>query len=212
MSNLITFSELLITKFCHDLSGAIGAINNGFEFLEIENSEEMHKKAMALIKLSSLEASAKLKFYRYIFGRNQSQGEVDLEEIKRLFNEFFSLNKIKLMFIHQSSGPNLVQLSGKACRLVANLAFLASTSLLQGGEIKIELAQDSATKRAKIIAYGDKLKVAPEIISILENHEPVEINLNNVHIHFAAKVATDLGCLVKSALQGNAFELEVEFS
>ena len=149
MSNLLTFSELLVTKFCHDLSGAIGAINNGFEFLEIENSEEMHKKAMALIKSSSLEASAKLKFYRYIFGRNQSEGEVDLEEMKRLFNEFFAFNKIKLVFVHQSSGPNLVQLSSKTCRLVANLAFLASTSLLQGGEIKIELAQDSVTKKAK---------------------------------------------------------------
>lgn len=212
MSNLLTFSELLVTKFCHDVSGAIGAINNGFEFLEIENSEEMHKKAMALIKSSSLEASAKLKFYRYIFGRNQSEGEVDLEEIKRLFNEFFAFNKIKLVFVHQSSGPNLVQLSSKTCRLVANLAFLASTSLLQGGEIKIELAQDSVTKKAKIIASGDKMKVAKEIISILENHELVEINLSNVHIHFAAKVATDLGCVVKSTTTANSFELAVELS
>lgn len=212
MSNTLSFSELLITKFCHDLSGAIGAINNGFEFLELESSEEMQKKALSLIKSSSSEASAKLKFYRYIFGRNQSEGEVDLEEVKQLFAEFFALGKTTLQIDHQSSGPNLVRITGKFCKLIANLAFLASNSLLQGGKIKIELIKGESNNKAIITASGEKVKVEKELISILEKHDLIDTNLQNVHIHFAAKLATELGCVVKTSSENNNFAMQVEFN
>ena len=54
-------AEMLCTRLCHDLTGPIGAVNNGAEFLS-EEGFDMQNEAMQLILTSAHEAVNRLQF------------------------------------------------------------------------------------------------------------------------------------------------------
>ena len=63
MVSELKFAELLCTRLCHDLTGPIGAIANGAEFLSDEGFD-MQGQAIELISSSAAQAVSRLQFYR----------------------------------------------------------------------------------------------------------------------------------------------------
>ena len=61
----LDLGALLCSRICHDIISPVGAINNGLELLEEGGADE---DAMALIKSSARNASARLQFARIAFG------------------------------------------------------------------------------------------------------------------------------------------------
>ena len=94
MSKILDFSEMLLTKLCHDLAGALGAVDNGIEFLEMNANPDLKEKAMELVKDNSQEAVTKLKFYRFLYGVSKSDGEVDFKEVKILADNYFKITNL----------------------------------------------------------------------------------------------------------------------
>jgi len=64
----LDLAALLSSRVCHDVISPVGAIVNGLESLEEEKDAEMRGHALALIKSSAEEASARLQFCRLAFG------------------------------------------------------------------------------------------------------------------------------------------------
>ena len=88
-------AEMLATRLCHDLTGPIGAVNNGAEFLD-EEGFNMENEAVQLIVSSAHEAVNRLMFYRQAYGRVGDAGEACLADKKIIALDFFSGTKIKL--------------------------------------------------------------------------------------------------------------------
>src|SRR5262249_58565203 len=64
----LDLAALLCSRVCHDLISPTGAIVNGLEVLEEEDSDEETKTfALDLIKRSAKTASARLQFCRLAF-------------------------------------------------------------------------------------------------------------------------------------------------
>src|SRR5215213_5128653 len=77
----LDLAALLCSRVCHDIISPVGAIINGLEVLEEDNSEEMRVFANELIQRSARQASAKLQFARLAFGAAGSAGaEIDLAD------------------------------------------------------------------------------------------------------------------------------------
>src|SRR6185295_6947187 len=91
----LRMAELLCTRLCHDLTGPIGAVNNGAEFLT-EEGFNMQGQAVDLIVSSAFSAVARLQFYRMAYGKVKEQGEANLAEKQKIATDFFAGTKITL--------------------------------------------------------------------------------------------------------------------
>lgn len=192
MSKILDFSELLITKFCHDLAGVIGAVDNGVEFLEEMASEETRKKALELLAYSSSEAVSKLKFFRYIYGMSSNVGETDLSDIKTLVSNYYEKSKHKFHWKQGSHDAGVVQLTSRASKLLCNIIYLLSEAMITAGEISIEINVKGTTKEFSVIGKSQKFKDIKAITQILSSHELRDISLESVQIHLTSKIATSL--------------------
>ena len=101
----IELSEFLCAKFCHDLAGPIGAINNGIDFFESDN-EQMKEKAYELVRMSAKQAVNRLTFFRQAYGNIVVDNEIHLMELKFLILKFMEDSKLQLDFLDSTSDNN----------------------------------------------------------------------------------------------------------
>ena len=90
----LDLGALLCSRICHDIISPVGAINNGLELLEEGGADE---DAMALIKSSARNASARLQFARIAFGAAGSAGvQIDTGDAQTVATEYFKNEKPEL--------------------------------------------------------------------------------------------------------------------
>lgn len=199
---------MLLTKLCHDLAGALGAVNNGIEFMEMNDNPELADKATELVKSNALEAVDKLKFYRYLYGISKTDGEGDFSEVKTLADNYFKITNHKIEW--NNDGPGLT-LTAKGLKLLINMMYMCSKVLPAGGDLKVQYSVDKDKKNLKITAAGEKLIESKEIVHILADHELRDVKLSNVQIHYTAKIATELGAVIKTETKDSEFIMECSF-
>lgn len=93
----LDLSALLCSRVCHDVISPVGAIVNGLEVLEDEDSAEMRDFALDLIRKSARQASARLQFARIAFGAAGSAGaSIDLADAENVSRGMFGDEKTQL--------------------------------------------------------------------------------------------------------------------
>lgn len=212
MSNILKFSELLITRFCHDIAGPVGAVQNGLEFLDENISEEMNSKAMEIIGENSKELTIKLKFFRYIYGRSSVDGEVDLHTVSELAEPYFACKKTTFKIQNDSDGMEYLQVTQKASKLILLLAYAASDCLIVGGDINVEVARNSGHKSINITCKSNKFKRIEELEEILTQDKKPELKLSNIHYYLVWQIATELGVNVAVDCGADFINLAINFN
>ena len=132
MNHELRMAELLCTRLCHDLTGPIGAVNNGAEFLA-EEGFNMQNQAVDLIVSSAFSAVSRLQFYRMAYGNVKDGGEVSLSDKQKLATDFFSGSKTTVDWPDSAAEGSGVSVSVKMARLIFNLLIMASGALIRGG-------------------------------------------------------------------------------
>ncbi len=135
--------ELLTTRLCHDLTGPIGAMGNGVEFLA-ESDEGMREQALDLLSSSAKEAVARLQFYRQCYGR-VVPGGASLSEKKQLVEGFLAAGKLTLDWPESMTDSLAVHVSHAFARILINMVLLASTTAIRQGTLEVRIYQESAT-------------------------------------------------------------------
>src|SRR6476660_2427252 len=94
----LDLAALLCSRVCHDLISPTGAIVNGLEVLEEEDSDEETKTfALDLIKRSAKTASARLQFCRLAFGSAGAPGgSINLCDAQAMAQAFIEHDRTKL--------------------------------------------------------------------------------------------------------------------
>lgn len=160
-------AEMLCTRLCHDLTGPIGAVNNGAEFLS-EEGFDMQNEAMQLVLSSAHEAVNRLQFYRQAYGRVSEGGEASIAEKKQLAVDFFSATKVKLDWPDSHTDASGISISQKMARLILNLLIVTGTSLIRGGTLSVRLSEtDDGYKHVAFTAEGQTIKLDDEAKAIL---------------------------------------------
>lgn len=176
MTNQLQLAELLAARFCHDIAGPIGAVNNGVEFMS-EEDEDMKEKAIELVENSAKEGVARLRFFRQAYGKANANGEANLEELHALMQGIFAHTKATLEWdAHHRDAAN-VPLTQRQGKLLLNLVVIAMNSLLVGGTVTITLDKSQGERGGVTIrSQGEKVKldeVAQDILLGKLDTEPL---------------------------------------
>lgn len=153
----LKLAELLCTRLCHDLTGPIGALANGAEFLSDEGFD-LQGQAVELINSSAAQAVSRLQFYRKAYGRINEDGEADLSEQKKITQDFFAGSKITIDWPDTHTTASGVSVSYKMGRLLLNLIIIVSSTLLRGGTLSIRITATEEAKEIRVSANGSTIK------------------------------------------------------
>lgn len=158
----LKLAELLCTRLCHDLTGPIGALSNGAEFLSDEGFD-LQGQAIELINSSAQQAVSRLQFYRKAYGRINDDGEANLAELQKVSTEFFTGSKVILDWPDSDAEASGVSISYKMGRLLLNLLIISSATLLRGGDLAIRISAADNVKTVTINGTGKLVKWDKEI-------------------------------------------------
>jgi histidine phosphotransferase ChpT len=195
-------AELLCTRLCHDLTGPIGAVSNGAEFLS-EEGFNMQGQAVDLIVSSAFSAVARLQYYRFAYGRVKDAGEASLSDKRQMVEDFFKGSKIVIDWPDQHTDAADVPVSSRMVRMLFNLLIITSGALLKGGTLAIRVTEEAGGKCLSVSASGDAVKWDSENGDILLGRGNLdEMTPKTVQVYMTAKLAEELH--VKFDIAANA--------
>ncbi len=203
----IRMAEHLCTRLCHDLTGPIGAVNNGAEFLA-DQGFEMQPEAIELIATSARDAVNRLQFYRQAYGKLNEHGEASLQEKKQITAAYFQGTKVILDWPDEHTDAAGVPMSQKMARLILNMVIVASRTLIRGGLVSVRLATDEAGKRiAMVKATGDSIKDDADVSRILLGDRVVQLSPKTVQGYLTRGLADEMGVEVSVKLEEGSYLL-----
>lgn len=124
---------LICSRLCHDLAGAVGAVNNGIELLTEETDPVMRDEAIGLIAQSSSDAARRLAFFRHALGASGSMDEpMALADLARVAQAYFAGGKVAVSL--PAEAGEIAKPLGKALLL---LLALATQALARGGDLAL---------------------------------------------------------------------------
>ena len=180
MDKNLEMSQYLCAKLCHDLSGVLGAINSGSEFLDLDNTN-MRERAVELVKSSAEEAVNRLMFIRNAYGIAKIDGEADLASIRKLTTDYLKQTKVNLDFHEKYFHIPGCYVSTNTGKLILCLIQYAYYSLIHGGTIKVKIENKDGKTIVIISALGEKLKSDELKYSIIKGDaSDIPISSSNV--------------------------------
>ena len=210
MLDELLMAELLCTRLCHDLTGPIGAVNNGAEFLS-EEGFNLQGQAVELITSSAFSAVTRLQFYRFCYGKVKDHGEANLAEKQKIAVDFFADTKITIDWPDNHTDAVNVSISLKMSRLIFNLLIVASHSLIRGGNIAVRInADEHANKVITVNAQGAGLKWDEENDVIFSGKmTTAQLTPKNVQTYLTKRFIDDLGAAFSHKVEPEKLHLKL---
>jgi histidine phosphotransferase ChpT len=181
----LDLAALLSSRVCHDVISPVGAIVNGLEVLEEEKDAEMRGHALALIKSSAAEASARLQFCRLAFGAAGSKGaEIDTGDAEHVTRQLLADERTKLEW----SVPRVLMSKNKV-KLLLNLCLIADAAIPRGGVISVASTGSGDEIAFTIDAKGVNARIAAAIPGLLAGEPEDVVDARAIQAYYAGLVA-----------------------
>jgi histidine phosphotransferase ChpT len=186
----LDLAALLSSRVCHDVISPVGAIVNGLEVLEEEKDPDMRGHALALIKSSAAEASARLQFCRLAFGAAGSKGaSIDTGDAEHVTRQLFADERTQLNW----SVPRILMSKNKV-KLLLNLCLIADAAIPRGGVITVSSTGEDDMLAFKIEVKGANARVAANVPMLLAGGaEDGAIDARAIQAFYAGLVARATG-------------------
>ena len=194
-----SLAALLSARICHDLISPIGALGTAIEVLDDEANTEMHEDAMGLVRLSSKQAGAKLRFLRLAFGSGGSApGIIGIEELKNLISDMYEGGKASISWSDSVEG-----LEKNTARLLLNLTMLAVQAVPRGGDVVISANETSGATTLRLAATGPKSRLDANVEKTLAGKAPEDgFDGRTIQPFYAGMIARVLKGSVTALIDG----------
>lgn len=158
-------AEMILTKFCHDIAGVVGSVQNGAELLSDSfDDRDFMNKAIDALNQSAKVLSARLRFFRMIFG--SSKDSFDVATGGALIKEYIAtLNGVKVVCESIDEQDFVVM------RIKMILVLIAAETLARGGDISV--MSDT------VVVKGTNIGLKSEVMAGLMAEESIERNPDN---------------------------------
>ena len=197
----LDLAALLCSRVCHDIISPVGAIINGLEVLDEDNSEEMKDFAFGLIRRSAAQASAKLQFARLAFGAAGSAGaEIDLGDAEKVATGYMDGEKAEFSW----EAPRLL-MAKNLVKLVLNLVLLANAAVPRGGSIKVSVTVDGEKDAPQFLlrSSGPTARVPAAFERLVPGDiADVTVDAHAVQAYYTGALARACGMSVAAVLDG----------
>jgi histidine phosphotransferase ChpT len=192
----LDLAALLCSRVCHDLISPTGAIVNGLEVLEESKDEETREFALALIKKSATQATARLQFCRLAFGAAGSAGaEINLGDAESVARGFIEDEKVKLAWdLPRELAPK------NRVKLLLNLLIVATQAIPRGGSLYVAAG---ATGGFRIVARGINARIPQPAERLLAGAGAETVDAHAIQPYYAALLAQDCGLRVTVASESD---------
>ncbi|MCA0407453.1 MAG: histidine phosphotransferase [Proteobacteria bacterium] len=189
----LDLAALLCSRVCHDAVGPVGAIVNGLELLDEDDSEETRALALDLIRKSSRQASARLQFARIAFGAAGSAGSsVDTGYAQQLTTQFLQDEKVTLNW----TAPRLFVEKNRV-KLLMNLVVIALTTIPLGGTIDVTMDGDAENPVFSVLAKGPKPRLGQHVLELLAGRsETGAVDAHGFQVFYTGAIARACGMVV----------------
>jgi histidine phosphotransferase ChpT len=201
----LDLAALLCSRVCHDIISPVGAIINGLEVLDEDDSEEMKSFAFDLIRKSASQASAKLQFARLAFGAAGSAGaEIDLGDAGKVARGYMQGERAEFDF----TAPPILMAKNQV-KLLLNLILLANAAVPRGGRIRVAVEADGAAPRFVIRCSGPSARVPAAFERLVPGEiEAASVDAHAVQPYYAGALARAVGMAVSARLDGEDVLIE----
>jgi histidine phosphotransferase ChpT len=195
----LDLAALLCSRVCHDIISPVGAIINGLEVLDEDNSEDMKQFAFDLIRRSAGQASAKLQFARLAFGAAGSVGaEIDLGDADKVASGYMQGEKAEFTF----QAPRVLMAKNRV-KLLLNLILLANAAVPRGGAISVVVGGLTEAPEFVLRSTGPSARVPPAFERLVPGDiAGLDIDAQAVQAYYAGALARACGMTVEAALDG----------
>jgi histidine phosphotransferase ChpT len=201
----LDLAALLCSRVCHDAVGPVGAIVNGLELLDEDDSADTRVMALDLIRKSARQASARLQFARIAFGAAGSAGSaVDLGYAQQLTEQFMADEKVKLNWVT----PRLF-IEKNRVKLLMNLVVIALASIPIGGTIDVSMEGDAESPVFHVEARGPKPRIPPHLEALLAGKsESGMVDAHGFQLFYTGEIARACQMDVIVALEDGLVRLD----
>ncbi|MGX7707268.1 histidine phosphotransferase ChpT [Methylobacterium sp. Gmos1] len=203
----LDLSALLCSRVCHDVISPVGAIVNGLEVLEDEDSAEMRDFALDLIRKSARQASARLQFARIAFGAAGSAGaSIDLADAENVSRGMFGDEKTQLSW----SAPRALFPKNKV-KLLLNLVVIAVTAIPRGGVIDVAVTGEAEAPVFVLTAKGAYARIPPHVEALIAG-TPASgtVDAHAIQPFYAGLVARAAEMGVRFSIEGDTVTIRAE--
>ncbi len=203
----LDLAALLSSRVCHDVISPVGAIINGLEVLEEERDAEMRGHALALIKSSASEASARLQFCRLAFGAAGSKGAaIDTGDAEHVARQLFADERTRMEW----KLPRVLMAKNKV-KLLLNLCLIADMAIPRGGALTISGEGEGDEISFRVEAKGPNARLAPEVTRLLAGEsDEATLDARAIQAYYAGLVAEACELEVAASGGGDAIVIEAK--
>jgi histidine phosphotransferase ChpT len=209
MANMMELSELLLTRFCHDMAGPISAVNNGLEFLGDEGDKAMREQALDLLQLSAKEAFVKLQMYRIAYGRASAASDTSTQETRDIAHTYFSQSKMTLDWPASGAQAFPERITSEDRQLLISALLNCSTLLIYGGTLRVRYTQESGRDIFTFVMHAQRLKDPSDLITFLraKNEDEMTLSPSTVTFSFLRQLALERGVEITSQIESDTVTL-----
>jgi histidine phosphotransferase ChpT len=203
----LDLAALLSSRVCHDVISPVGAIVNGLEVLDEEKDADMRGHALALIKSSASEASARLQFCRLAFGAAGSKGAaIDTGDAEHVTRQLLADDRTRLEW----NVPRVLMSKNKV-KLLLNLCLIADAAIPRGGVISVSSIGEDDEIAFRIEAKGVNARVAAAVPALLAGApEDGQIDARSIQAYYAGLVARASGLAIELATAPETVTIEAK--
>ncbi|MGX1097049.1 histidine phosphotransferase family protein [Amorphus sp. MBR-141] len=200
----LELASLLSSRICHDVVGPVGAIINGLELLESDDSPETRELAMQLVEKSARQASASLQFMRLAFGAGGSAGSmIDLADAGRMMEAQFEHERADLALqLPVAIAPR------SAVKVLLNLAIFAVRAIPRGGTVAVTVQMEGEKAAFTVVAQGVKARVPDTTPFVIGEPSDVPLDPHSIQPYLTGLLARDIGMTVTASLDEDRFTLD----
>ncbi len=207
-----SLSALLCARICHDLISPVGALGTAIEILDDPSNVDMHGDAMDLVRTSSRQAAAKLKFLRLAFGAaGSAPGVISSSEITTLTNDMFRDAKADLVWNIDTDGVDKDR-----ARILMNLIMLAVQAAPRGGTVTItRIGRGAGTEAGAdftLVSTGPKVRLADDVARAIAGKAPEDgFDGRSIQPLYASLLARDANGTVGASATEEAITFTANF-
>lgn len=201
----LDLAALLCSRVCHDIISPVGAIINGLEVLDEDDSEDMHEFAFGLIRRSARQGSAKLQFARLAFGAAGSAGaEIDLADAEKVAKGYMEGEKAEFSW---QAPPALMPKN--LVKLVLNLILLANAAVPRGGSVSVKIEGEAAAPRFTLRSVGPSARIPAAFDKLVPGDlDGITVDAQSVQGYYTGALARAAGMMVSATMEGEDVVIE----
>lgn len=189
---------IIASRICHDLAGALGALSNGFELMQLMGKISFDNDEFRLIEDSLTCLTSRLQMFRLAFGRSVTGQDMALRDLDGLLRSELG-TRIGLGFPTEGTTPHLhakTLLLGVMC-VISNLP--------HGGQIHVSRTGPGWQIRAE----AADLELRPQWAGLCNGAGPADIESTTCEFAILTNLLAETGARATLSQSGNSLSLDL---